>query len=92
MRLERLRAELDRMASAAMSLRSSTSARRLLAPRRTSATAARAAIGRLAAYDGLMLEATGFDRPIGAGARDHRRRRPRRAAPKWSASAATAPC
>ena len=27
------------------------------------------AIGRLAAYDGLMLEATGFTRPIGAGAR-----------------------
>ena len=26
-------------------------------------------IGRLAAYDGLMLEATGFTRPIGAGAR-----------------------
>lgn len=26
-------------------------------------------IGRLAAYDGLMLEATGFDRPIGAGAK-----------------------
>jgi flagellum-specific ATP synthase len=26
-------------------------------------------IGRLAAYDGLMLEATGFVRPIGAGAR-----------------------
>jgi flagellum-specific ATP synthase len=27
------------------------------------------AIGRLASYDGLMLEATGFTRPIGAGAR-----------------------
>ena len=27
------------------------------------------AIGRLASYDGLMLEATGFNRPIGAGAR-----------------------
>jgi flagellum-specific ATP synthase len=27
------------------------------------------AVGRLAAYDGLMLEATGFNRPIGAGAR-----------------------
>ena len=26
-------------------------------------------VGRLAAYDGLMLEATGFARPIGAGAR-----------------------
>jgi flagellum-specific ATP synthase len=26
-------------------------------------------VGRLAAYDGLMLEATGFNRPIGAGAR-----------------------
>jgi flagellum-specific ATP synthase len=26
-------------------------------------------IGRLAAYDGLMLEATGFNQPIGAGAR-----------------------
>jgi flagellum-specific ATP synthase len=26
-------------------------------------------VGKLAAYDGLMLEATGFDRPIGAGAR-----------------------
>jgi flagellum-specific ATP synthase len=26
-------------------------------------------VGRLAAYDGLMLEATGFGRPIGAGAR-----------------------
>jgi flagellum-specific ATP synthase len=26
-------------------------------------------IGKLAAYDGLMLEATGFDRPIGSGAR-----------------------
>jgi flagellum-specific ATP synthase len=26
-------------------------------------------IGRLAAYDGLMLEATGFDRPVGSGAR-----------------------
>jgi flagellum-specific ATP synthase len=26
-------------------------------------------VGRLAAYDGLMLEATGFSRPIGAGAR-----------------------
>jgi flagellum-specific ATP synthase len=26
-------------------------------------------IGRLASYDGLMLEATGFTRPIGAGAR-----------------------
>ncbi|HTU10072.1 MAG TPA: FliI/YscN family ATPase [Allosphingosinicella sp.] len=26
-------------------------------------------VGRLAAYDGLMLEATGFTRPIGAGAR-----------------------
>ena len=26
-------------------------------------------IGKLAAYDGLMLEATGFSRPIGAGAR-----------------------
>jgi flagellum-specific ATP synthase len=26
-------------------------------------------VGRLAAYDGLMLEATGFPRPIGAGAR-----------------------
>ncbi len=26
-------------------------------------------VGRLAAYDGLMLEATGFDRPIGSGAR-----------------------
>jgi flagellum-specific ATP synthase len=26
-------------------------------------------IGRLAAFDGLMLEATGLDRPIGAGAR-----------------------
>ena len=25
--------------------------------------------GRLASYDGLMLEATGFTRPIGAGAR-----------------------
>ena len=49
-------------------------------------------IGRLASYDGLMLEATGFTRPIGAGARivsadDHESR-----APKWSASAATAPC
>ena len=27
------------------------------------------AVGRLASYDGLMLEATGFNRPIGAGAR-----------------------
>ena len=48
-------------------------------------------VGRLAAYDGLMLEATGFTRPIGAGARivagDGQVR-----APKWSASAATAPC
>lgn len=26
-------------------------------------------VGKLAAYDGLMLEATGFSRPIGAGAR-----------------------
>lgn len=26
-------------------------------------------IGRLAAYDGLMLEATGLDKPVGAGAR-----------------------
>jgi flagellum-specific ATP synthase len=26
-------------------------------------------VGRLAAYDGLMLEATGFSRPIGSGAR-----------------------
>lgn len=26
-------------------------------------------VGRLTAYDGLMLEATGFDRPIGSGAR-----------------------
>lgn len=26
-------------------------------------------IGRLAAFDGLMMEATGFDRPVGSGAR-----------------------
>src|SRR5258705_8072598 len=26
-------------------------------------------VGKLAAYDGLMFEATGFDQPIGAGAR-----------------------
>src|SRR3546814_6907333 len=26
-------------------------------------------VGRLVAYDGLMLEATGFGRPIGSGAR-----------------------
>src|SRR5919107_6155742 len=26
-------------------------------------------IGRLAAYDGLMMEATGFGRPVGSGAR-----------------------
>jgi flagellum-specific ATP synthase len=43
-------------------------ARDLLADVRADRAGARA-IGRLASYDGLMLEATGFTRPIGAGAR-----------------------
>jgi len=44
------------------------SARSLLAEVGADQRGARA-IGRLASYDGLMLEATGFNRPIGAGAR-----------------------
>jgi flagellum-specific ATP synthase len=43
-------------------------ARNLLGPVSCGDGGARA-VGRLAAYDGLMLEATGFNRPIGAGAR-----------------------
>src|SRR6185503_2380151 len=43
-------------------------ARDLLDPVHAGAEGARR-VGRLAAYDGLMLEATGFIRPIGAGAR-----------------------
>jgi flagellum-specific ATP synthase len=43
-------------------------ARDLLGHVRVAETGARVT-GRLAAYDGLMLEATGFTRPIGAGAR-----------------------
>jgi flagellum-specific ATP synthase len=43
-------------------------ARNLLDGVRADQAGARA-IGRLASYDGLMLEATGFTRPIGAGAR-----------------------
>ena len=43
-------------------------ARDLLADVRADRAGPRA-IGRLASYDGLMLEATGFTRPIGAGAR-----------------------
>ena len=43
-------------------------ARDLLDPVHAGAEGARR-VGRLAAYDGLMLEATGFTRPIGAGAR-----------------------
>jgi flagellum-specific ATP synthase len=43
-------------------------ARNLLDPVQVGETGPRA-VGRLAAYDGLMLEATGFIRPIGAGAR-----------------------
>ena len=43
-------------------------ARNLLSPVHSGADGARR-IGKLAAYDGLMLEATGFSRPIGAGAR-----------------------
>ena len=43
-------------------------ARDLLGEVRADRAGARA-IGRLASYDGLMLEATGFTRPIGAGAR-----------------------
>ena len=41
--------------------------RRMLAPVHVAGGPRR--IGRLAAYDGLMMEATGFVRPIGAGAR-----------------------
>ena len=43
-------------------------ARKLLDGVRADRAGARA-IGRLSSYDGLMLEATGFTRPIGAGAR-----------------------
>jgi flagellum-specific ATP synthase len=42
-------------------------ARDLVEPVRAGADGPRR-VGRLAAYDGLMLEATGFSRPIGAGA------------------------
>ncbi len=42
-------------------------ARQMLAPVQVAGGPRR--IGRLAAYDGLMMEATGFTRPIGAGAR-----------------------
>jgi flagellum-specific ATP synthase len=42
-------------------------ARQMLAPVQVAGGPRR--IGRLAAYDGLMMEATGFSRPIGAGAR-----------------------
>jgi flagellum-specific ATP synthase len=42
-------------------------ARQMLAPLHVAGGPRR--IGRLAAYDGLMMEATGFSRPIGAGAR-----------------------
>ncbi len=44
------------------------SARALLDPVSTGDTGARR-IGRLRSYDGLMLEATGLDKPVGAGAR-----------------------
>ncbi len=43
-------------------------ARNLLDHVRVGETSPRS-VGRLASYDGLMLEATGFTRPIGAGAR-----------------------
>jgi len=43
-------------------------ARQMLAPVHVAGGGSRR-IGRLAAYDGLMMEATGFSRPIGAGAR-----------------------
>jgi flagellum-specific ATP synthase len=45
-----------------------SSARNLLDPVHVAEAGARS-VGKLVAYDGLMLEATGFSRPIGAGAR-----------------------
>ena len=65
-RLDRLRAALDRMGRE-MSHRSGSGPRRCSAP--CSVAGGPRRIGRLAAYDGLMMEATGFSRPIGAGAR-----------------------